>query len=152
MPGSRDRPPFFVSKEWREYYADMQTPEDAGYLKITWSWTSPPEAGEINGVMFFDDATLIGEKVEVPEEPEPTPEGTPAAPAGKPAVACAGARCASGNDDDFPAAAPAPAPQATSVPKATPRQGGDACCEAARQGKVGGWRVDERPLWPTIHS
>jgi hypothetical protein len=87
MPGSRDRPPFFISKEWREYYADMQTPEDAGYLKITWSWTSPQELGEINGVMYFDDATLIGEKVEVPEEPtEPAPEGTPAAPAPAPAA------------------------------------------------------------------
>lgn len=81
MPGSRDRPPFFVSKEWREYYADLQTPEDAAFLKITWSWTSPQEPEEINGVMYFDDATLVGEKVEVPEEPtEPTAEGAPLVP------------------------------------------------------------------------
>jgi hypothetical protein len=110
MPGSRDREPFFVSKEWREYYADMQTPEDAGFLKITWSWTSPQEAGEINGVMYFDDATLIGEKVEVPEEPpEPAPEGTPAGPA--PAAPAGPA----------PAAPPAVAePKATPAPKAAP--------------------------------
>ncbi len=111
MPGSRDRPAFFVSQEWREYYAEMQTPEDAGFLKITWSWTSPPEPGEINGVMFFDDATLIGEKVEVPEEPAPAPEGTPAVPAPAPAAT-----------PPTEPAAPAPLfePRATPAPVASP--------------------------------
>lgn len=121
MPGSRDRAAFFVSQEWREYYADMQTPDDAGFIKITWSWTSPPEPGEINGVMFFDDATLLGEKVEVPEEPEPTPEGTPAVPAPAPAVPPPTDPVRS------PVAPPAlfepkatPAPAASPAPKAAP--------------------------------
>lgn len=118
MPGSRDRPPFFITKDWREYYAEVQTPEDAGFIKITWSWTAPPDAGEINGVMYFDDATLIGEKVVVPEEPEPTepsPDGTPA-PAPVPAP----------NAELVPPVAPpAAAPpaaelKATPVPKAAP--------------------------------
>jgi hypothetical protein len=118
MPGSRDRPPFFVSKEWREYYADMQAPEDAGYLKISWSWTSPQEPGEINGVMFFDDATLIGEKVEPVAEPtEPAPEGTPAVPAPAPA-----APPADGVIFPTPPTQPkaTPAPAATPAPKAAP--------------------------------
>jgi hypothetical protein len=114
MPGSRDRPPFFVSKEWREYYAEMQTPEDAGYLKISWSWTSPQEPGEINGVMYFDDATLIGEKVEVPEEPtEPAPDA-PAAPAAAPPAPAA----PPGSELLFPP--PATAPKATPAPVANP--------------------------------
>jgi hypothetical protein len=121
MPGSRDRPPFFVSKEWREYYADMQTPEDAGFLKITWSWTSPQEPGEINGVMYFDDATLVGEKVEVPEEPpEPAPDGTPAVPA--PAPAAPTPTDPAPTEPAPPAAEvkATPAPKAGPVPKAAP--------------------------------
>ena len=90
MPGSRRVKPFFSTERWSEYYAEVETPEDAGYLKITWRWATnppkiaapgaPPDKSETNGVMYFDDATLIGERVDTDEpEPEETPEGTPGA-------------------------------------------------------------------------
>jgi hypothetical protein len=80
MPGSRRVKPFFFTDHWAEYYAETVTPEDAGYLKITWKWIAPPDKGETNGVMYFDDATLIGERVATEEpEPEDAPEGTPGA-------------------------------------------------------------------------
>ena len=79
MPGSRRLKPFFNTERWSEYYADVTTPEDAGYIKITWRWTTPPDAGETNGVMYFDDATLIGARVEDEPEPEDAPDGTPGA-------------------------------------------------------------------------
>lgn len=98
IPGPKTRKPFFIAGDWREYFADLTSPEDAGFIKITWSWRTPPaEEGETDGVIYFDDATLVGEpgpkpppeELEEYEEEKPAAEkpaapGAPGTPAAKP--------------------------------------------------------------------
>lgn len=84
LPGSKNRPPFFRSGRWTEFFVDVKSPADAAFIKVTWYWETPPDAGETNGVMYFDDATVEGESGprEVPFADEPDDD----APAAKPAV------------------------------------------------------------------
>jgi hypothetical protein len=93
VPGTPNRPLLFSSERWSEYYVDVTPPEDGVYVKVTWYWSTTSDDGETNGVAFFDDATIEGEKVEIEPLPEPTeekPPGTPAAP-GAPAAPVPGA-------------------------------------------------------------
>jgi hypothetical protein len=87
LPGSHNRAPMFTSDKWTEFFANVKSPDDAAYIKITWTFGSPPDKGEINGVMYFDDAIIKGEPGKTPEElaaaepdpAEPAPEATPTA-------------------------------------------------------------------------
>jgi hypothetical protein len=79
IPGTLNRPPLFSSEKWGEFAADFKAPEDAHFLKLAWIWSTTADAGETNGTIFFDDATIEGEKVEPAEEPT-EPEVKPAVP------------------------------------------------------------------------
>lgn len=72
MPGSKNRPPLFTTAQWSEYFTDVKAPDDAAFLKLMWRWDTPPDEGETNGVIYFDDATVTGEAgpVQPPEELE----------------------------------------------------------------------------------
>ncbi len=61
IPGSRQRPLMFTAGKWSEYYANLKSPVDAAFMRVTWTWETPPQAGETNGVVYFDDATIEGE-------------------------------------------------------------------------------------------
>ncbi len=61
IPGSPQRPPMFTAGKWSEYYANLKSPEDAAFMRVTWTWETPPQAGETHGTVYFDDATIIGE-------------------------------------------------------------------------------------------
>jgi|GEM_PF-1300262 len=113
MPGSKHRKPLFTVTEWTEYFANVKSPEDAAFVKITWSWETLPEEGETDGIIYFDDATLFGDAppkedpfadVEKEEKTEAPKEG--AAPAAPSAPAPA-----------TPAPAPATPPKSSSLPK-----------------------------------
>ena len=85
MPGSPKRPPLFVVGKWRQYWGDFRAPLDAAFIKITWSWETPIQEGETDGVIFFDDAVLEGNPAPRPDpfaemelgENDPRPDGTP---------------------------------------------------------------------------
>ena len=81
IPGSLNRPSLFSSAKWAEYYADLTSPADATYVKITWTVVTPPAAGEINGVIFLDDASLMGEPGKTPDELADETPGPGTAPA-----------------------------------------------------------------------
>ena len=95
IPGSRSRPLMFTAAKWTEYFANLKSPEDAAFMRVTWTWETPPQAGETNGVVFFDDATIEGESgpkedpfADLPVEPEkpeaPAPEKAAPPPPAKP--------------------------------------------------------------------
>ena len=88
MPGSKNRPPLFTTAKWTEYFTDVNAPEDAAFLKLTWRWDTPPDEGETNGVIYFDDATVTGEPGPV-QPPEELEEEEMAEEAVKPADAAA---------------------------------------------------------------
>jgi hypothetical protein len=85
IPGVAGRPLFFTSEGWNEYYAEPTAPEDAAFIKVTWTVLMPTQGGEVAGTIYFDDAGIRGEKpVDAPEPPDAPAEGT--APAAGPAV------------------------------------------------------------------
>ena len=80
----------FVSGKWTESFSQITSPENAAFIKVSWSWTTPSDEGETDGVIYWDDASLEGERGTSPlaserEQPAPTGEGTPASqPPAKP--------------------------------------------------------------------
>ena len=80
MPGSKLRKALFNSGEWNEFFANVKSPDDAAFIKVTWFWDTPPQEGETNGVIYFDDAVIEGEaapKEEVVFEEEMKDEEKP---------------------------------------------------------------------------
>jgi len=71
IPGTPTRPPFFTADKWREFVTDFRTPDGAIFARLTWQWEAGSSKGEINGVAFFDDASLTGPAA-------PDPNATPA--------------------------------------------------------------------------
>ena len=114
MPGSLNRPPLFTADKWAEFFADVTSPEDATYMKVTWRVATPPSNGPVNGTIFFDDANIRGIPGKTPDElaeeaPEPPEPSEPGNPQPTPPAATA-------------PATPAPAtpqPGATPKPKST---------------------------------
>ena len=93
IPGSPNRPAMFASGKWSEYYADLKAPEDAAFMRVTWTWETPPQAGETHGIVYFDDAGIHGESgpkedlfadepemIDEPEKPVAPPAPVPAPP------------------------------------------------------------------------
>jgi hypothetical protein len=69
IPGSKGHQPFFKPDAWNQFRVNLSTPPGAYYAQITWRWeTAGSDPGEINGIMYFDDATLTG-----PANPNPAP-------------------------------------------------------------------------------
>ena len=70
IPGSKGRDPIFKSDSWQHFYVRFITPPGAVFDQITWRWETGGDPGEINGIMYFDDATMTG-------PPAPNPDMTP---------------------------------------------------------------------------
>ncbi len=62
-----NRPLLFNTESWNEFGVELRSPEDAAYLKATWKWETNHAEGVTTGVIYFDDAILIGEPV--PQKP-----------------------------------------------------------------------------------
>ncbi len=60
LPGAKGRPPLFSAQKWSEFWMEVATPEEAAFVMVTWRWETGGEKGEINGVMYFDDASVQG--------------------------------------------------------------------------------------------
>ncbi len=82
LPGRLDRM-IFVSGKWSEYFRIVRTPADAAFMKVTFRWETPKEAGETDGAIYFDDVTVTavagGESLapldpNAPKPPTPDPD------------------------------------------------------------------------------
>jgi hypothetical protein len=94
IPGSKDHDPYFKPDSWNCFSAKVTAPPGAVFAQITWRWESAgSDAGEINGIMFFDDMSMMG-------APNPVPNLTPA-PIQEPSPVA---------DDASPAASASPSP------------------------------------------
>jgi len=79
LPGSKDHDPFFVPDSWKAFYVKLTTPPDAVFAQVTWRWETGSDPGEINGIMYFDDAGIVGPDAPIPNlTPSPVQEETPA--------------------------------------------------------------------------
>jgi hypothetical protein len=80
IPGSKDREPYFHPNRWDLFYVKLTPPAGAVFAQITWSWETGSDPGEINGIMYFDDASMVGPAAAIPDlTPSPVQEDTPAA-------------------------------------------------------------------------
>lgn len=64
----------FVSGKWKESFAQITSPENAALIKVSWSWTTPSDEGETDGIIYWDDASLEGERGTTPVLKEPAKE------------------------------------------------------------------------------
>lgn len=120
IPGPLRRPPLFVSTRWSEYWADVKAPDDAHFIKITWTWETSPHEGETNGVIYFDDAVLVGKaapRVNPLDEIEMEEKQAEEAAAKAEEAAKAAGRVVPKPDAAKPSAAPAPEPKAPKAPE-----------------------------------
>ena len=79
IPGGKDHPPFFVPDHWTWWAVKLDTPPGAVFAQITWRWETGSDAGEFNGIIYFDDAAVLGPQVANPDmTPAPVQEDTPA--------------------------------------------------------------------------
>lgn len=60
IPGGRTHPLFLVGK-WAQFSAEIAAPENASYLRTSWLVSTPPQAGETDGILYLDDANILGE-------------------------------------------------------------------------------------------
>jgi len=82
LPGSKDHDPYFKPDSWNRFYVKLTTPPGAVFAQITWRWETGGDPGEINGIMYFDDATMDGPPNPIPDlTPSPVQQSTPAASA-----------------------------------------------------------------------
>jgi hypothetical protein len=58
VPGG-PHPLAYTSRRWSESSSQFTTPEGAAFLRVKWTWQVPTDPGETDGVLFWDDATLI---------------------------------------------------------------------------------------------
>jgi len=78
IPGSLDRLLFF-SNRWTEYFRIVRTPEDAAWMKVSIRWETDKAPGTTDGVIYFDDASVLaipgGESLAPldPAAPKPLP-------------------------------------------------------------------------------
>jgi hypothetical protein len=91
IPGEKDQEPFFKPDGWNQFYVKLTTPPGAVFAQVNWYWQSAGGDGEINGIMFFDDALFKGPPAPNPEmTPSPieaaSPDQSPAAPDQSPAA------------------------------------------------------------------
>jgi hypothetical protein len=79
LPGSKEHDAFFKPDSWMRSATRFRTPPGAVFAQITWRWEAGSDPGEINGIMYFDDAALTGPANPVPDlTPSPIQEETPA--------------------------------------------------------------------------
>ena len=49
----------FRSRRWSPFSSAFQTPAGTAFIQITWSWVIPKDQGVTDGVIYWDDATLV---------------------------------------------------------------------------------------------
>ena len=79
----------FVARRWNKAEATVQTPPNAAFMRVTWSWATAASEGETDGTIYWDDATIeegTSDAANSPPAGPASPGGTPAEPA-KPGVA-----------------------------------------------------------------
>ncbi len=54
-----------LCNKWKESSAEFSVPEGASFVRLYWLWNSGPDEGETDGIVFWDDASLV----EVKDEP-----------------------------------------------------------------------------------
>ena len=69
----------FVSNKWTEFVAEVTPPEGAAFMHVIWSWVIGKEEGETDGVIYWDDAAVEGERgsARVDENPGPKAKDSP---------------------------------------------------------------------------
>ena len=78
VPGSKDHDPIFKPDAWKSYFVKVTTPPEAVFAQIIWHCETGSDEGEINGILYFDDATMVGPAVANPNmTPAPAEQGTP---------------------------------------------------------------------------
>jgi len=81
IPGTKGRDPIFKPDSWQRFYVRLITPPDAVFAQVTWRWETGSDPGEINGIMYFDDATMTGPAVANPDmTPTPSKDDTSVPP------------------------------------------------------------------------
>lgn len=79
LPSSKGHVPFFKPDAWAPLAFEVTTPPGAVFAQITWRWETGSDPGEVNGVMFFDDAAMSGPPNANPDlTPAPVQDETPA--------------------------------------------------------------------------
>jgi hypothetical protein len=58
VPGG-PHPLIYSARKWSESSAQFTTPAESAFLRVTWRWVTPTDAGETDGVIFWDDAALV---------------------------------------------------------------------------------------------
>jgi hypothetical protein len=84
LPGSKDHDPVFTPTGWYRFVKGFTTPPGAVFAQIIWRWETGGDPGEINGIMYFDDAEMTGPANANPnltpapvEEPASAPAASP---------------------------------------------------------------------------
>jgi hypothetical protein len=52
--------PLFTENKWGEFWTEATAPAEAAFMVVTWRWQSGGDSGSINGVIYFDDASVRG--------------------------------------------------------------------------------------------
>jgi hypothetical protein len=78
IPGGRAQL-LFVARRWNNAEAVVTTPENAAFMRVTWSWATPRNEGETDGKIYWDDAA-IEETTEKPQTPQIPTTPTPSEP------------------------------------------------------------------------
>ena len=71
------RPPLFNSSQWNEFAVDLDAPDNAAGVRITWKIELVREPGMTNGIFHLDDAGLTGPRPPAETGPAETPEKNP---------------------------------------------------------------------------
>ncbi len=79
IPGGRAQL-LFVARRWNNAEAIVTTPENAAFMRVTWSWATPKNEGETDGKIYWDDAAIeeTTEKPQTPAAPKPSEPPVPA--------------------------------------------------------------------------
>ena len=67
----------FVARRWNKAEAVVKTPENAAFMRVTWSWATPKNEGETDGMIYWDDAAIE----ETTDQPGTAPARAPTEPA-----------------------------------------------------------------------
>jgi hypothetical protein len=48
----------FNSRKWSESFSTVESPENAAFVKVRWTWGTTKDEGETDGVVYWDDAAI----------------------------------------------------------------------------------------------
>jgi hypothetical protein len=82
VPGG-PHPLIYSARKWSEFSTQLTTPADTAFLRVTLRWVTPTDPGETDGIIYWDDATLVEENP--PAAEGSGKEGKPGKPVAEPA-------------------------------------------------------------------